>query len=45
MIVRKTTLRRLAGFAILASLRPELGDLDRIAARVHSFGMVNWRNT
>jgi enamine deaminase RidA (YjgF/YER057c/UK114 family) len=32
---------RLAGLAILASLRRELGSLDRIAAWVRVFGMVN----
>ena len=32
---------RLAGLAILASLRRELGSLDRIAAWVRIFGMVN----
>lgn len=32
---------RMAGLAILASLKRELGDLDRIAAWVRIFGMVN----
>lgn len=32
---------RLTGLAILASLQRELGDLDRIAAWVRVFGMVN----
>jgi len=32
---------RLTGLAILASLRRELGSLDRIAAWVRIFGMVN----
>ncbi|MEV4343556.1 RidA family protein [Actinoplanes sp. NPDC049596] len=32
---------RLTGLAMLASLRKELGDLDRIAAWLRVFGMVN----
>jgi len=32
---------RLAGLAILADLRRELGDLDRVAAWLRVFGMVN----
>src|SRR4051812_43474301 len=32
---------RLAGLALLGSLKRELGDLDRIAAWVRVFGMVN----
>lgn len=32
---------RLSGLAMLASLRAELGDLDRIAGWVRAFGMVN----
>ena len=32
---------RLTGLAILGSLARELGDLDRIAAWTHIFGMVN----
>lgn len=32
---------RLTGLAILGSLRRELGDLDRIAAWVRVFGMIN----
>jgi len=32
---------RLTGLAILASLKRELGDLDRIASWVRVFGMVN----
>jgi enamine deaminase RidA (YjgF/YER057c/UK114 family) len=32
---------RLTGLAILASLKRELGDLDRIACWVRAFGMVN----
>lgn len=32
---------RLAGLAILGSLKRELGDLDRIAAWLRVFGMVN----
>ncbi len=32
---------RLTGLAILASLHRELGDLDRIAAWVRVFGMIN----
>jgi enamine deaminase RidA (YjgF/YER057c/UK114 family) len=32
---------RLAGFAILASLKTELGDLDRVVAWLRVFGMVN----
>jgi enamine deaminase RidA (YjgF/YER057c/UK114 family) len=34
-------LARLTGLAILGSLKRELGDLDRIAAWVRVFGMVN----
>jgi enamine deaminase RidA (YjgF/YER057c/UK114 family) len=32
---------RLVGLAILASLKRELGDLDRVAAWLRVFGMVN----
>jgi enamine deaminase RidA (YjgF/YER057c/UK114 family) len=32
---------RLTGLAILASLKAELGDLDRVAAWLRVFGMVN----
>src|SRR5436190_1275328 len=32
---------RLTGLAILASLRAELGELDRVAGWVRAFGMVN----
>jgi enamine deaminase RidA (YjgF/YER057c/UK114 family) len=32
---------RLTGLAIIASLRAELGDLDRVAAWTKAFGMVN----
>lgn len=32
---------RLTGLSILSSLRRELGDLDRIVAWGHAFGMVN----
>jgi enamine deaminase RidA (YjgF/YER057c/UK114 family) len=35
------TAARLAGLAILGSLKRELGDLDRIAAWSRVFGMVN----
>lgn len=35
------TAARLTGLAILASLRRELGTLDRVAAWVRAFGMVN----
>jgi enamine deaminase RidA (YjgF/YER057c/UK114 family) len=35
------TAARLAGLAILGSLKRELGDLDRIAAWLRVFGMVN----
>lgn len=32
---------RLTGLAILAALQRELGDLDRVSAWIHAFGMVN----
>ncbi len=32
---------RLTGLAILAALKRELGDLDRVVAWIHAFGMVN----
>lgn len=32
---------RLTGLAILAALKRELGDLDRVTAWIHAFGMVN----
>ena len=38
---RANAAARLTGLAILGSLKRELGDLDRIAAWVRIFGMVN----
>jgi enamine deaminase RidA (YjgF/YER057c/UK114 family) len=32
---------KLTGLAILAALKRELGDLDRVAAWIHALGMVN----
>src|SRR5690242_17682255 len=32
---------KLTGLAMLAALKRELGDLDRVAAWIHLFGMVN----
>ena len=37
----KQHLFRITGLAILASLKAELGDLDRIAAWLRAYGMVN----